>query len=271
MSLAIVTDSMTSFAPGVLERPDVRMVPLTFHFGTEESYRDKVDLTDAEFYSKLEGSKVFPTTAQPAAGEFVETYESLSAYDDLLVLTSSAKISGTYNSAISAADMVDRPVQVMDMRSAEIGSGLILNEVLETIDGGGDLDEALEAARSAIARCRAWFAVGTLEYLQRGGRIGRAQRLAGTALDIRPVLTLEDGEIVPHKRTRGRKRQMSAMIGEIQSAVDNGRPYSLGNANAPEPVAEISRRLGGGEAFSVSISGVIGCHVGPGAYGVAYL
>ena len=271
MTLAVVTDSMTSFAPGVLERPDVRMVPLTFHFGSEESYRDKVDLTDQEFYAKLEGSRVFPTTSQPSAGEFVETYESLTAYDDVLVLTTSSKISGTYNSAVSAADMADRPVEVLDTRSAEIGSGLILNEVLQTIDAGGDLQEALGAARSAISRCRAWFAVGTLEYLQRGGRIGRAQRLAGTALDIRPVLTLDDGEIVPHKRTRGRKRQMSAMIEEIKPAVENGRPYSLGNANAPEPVAEISRRLGGGEAFSVSISGVIGCHVGPGAYGVAYI
>jgi len=271
VTLAVVTDSMTSFAPGVLERPDVRMVPLTFHFGPEESYRDKVDLTDEEFYRKLEGSKVFPTTSQPSAGEFVEAYESLSAYDDLLVLTTSAEISGTYNSAVSAADMADRPVEVLDMRSAEIGSGLILNEVLSVIDGGGDPEEALSAARSAVARCRAWFAVGTLEYLRRGGRIGRAQSLAGTALDIRPVLTLKDGEIVPHKRTRGRKRQMAAMLEEIRPAVENGRPYSLGNANAPEPVAEISRQLGGGEAFSASISGVIGCHVGPGAYGVAHV
>lgn len=271
MTLAVVTDSMTSFAPGVLDRPDVRMVPLTFHFGSEDGYRDKLDLTDEEFYRKLQSSEVFPTTSQPSSGEFVETYESLGAYDDVLVLTTSAKISGTYNSAVSAADMLDRPVEVLDMRSAEIGSGLILNEVLEVIDGGGDLEEALSTARSAIARCRAWFAVGTLEYLQRGGRIGRAQRLAGTALDIRPVLTLEDGEIVPHKRTRGRKRQMAAMLEEIKPAVDNGRPYSLGHADAPEPVAEISRQLGGGEAFSVSISGVIGSHVGPGAYGVAYL
>lgn len=271
MTLAVVTDSMTSFAPGVLERPDVRMVPLSFHFGTEESYRDKVDLSNEEFYGKLESSKVFPTTSQPSAGEFVETYESLGAYDDVLVLTTSAKISGTYNSAVSAADMVDRPVEVRDMKSAEIGSGLILNEVLQTIDGGGDLQEALGAARSAISRCRAWFAVGTLEYLQRGGRIGRARRLAGTALDIRPVLALQDGEIVPHKRTRGRKRQMNAIFEEIKPAVDNGRPYSLGHANAPEPIAELSRRLGGGEAFSASISGVIGCHVGPGAYGVAHI
>lgn len=271
MTLAVVTDSMTSFAPGVLDRPDVRIVPLTFHFGTEESYRDKVDLSEEEFYRKLGESKIYPTTAQPSAGEFLETYESLSAYDDVLVLTTSAKISGTHNSAVSAADMVDRPVEVLDTRSAEIGSGLILNEVLEAIDGGGDLQEALGAARNAISRCRAWFAVGTLEYLQRGGRIGRAQRLAGSALDIRPVLALEDGEIVPHKRTRGRKRQMSAMLEEIKPAVENGRPYSLGNANAPEPVAELSRQLGGGEEFSSSISGVIGCHVGPGAYGVAHI
>lgn len=271
MTVAVVTDSMTSFAPGVLERPDVRMVPLTYHFGPEESYRDKVDLTYEEFYQRLEGSKVFPTTSQPAAGAFLEAYESLAAYDDVLVLTTSAKISGTHNSAVSAAEMADRPVEVVDMRSAEIGSGLILNEALQAIDEGGSLQEALDAVRPAIQRCRAWFAVGTLEYLQRGGRIGRAQRLAGTALDIRPVLTLEAGEIAPHKRTRGRKRQMSAMLQKIQPAADNGRPYSLGHTNAEAPMQELARQLGGRESFSASISGVIGCHVGPGAYGVAHL
>lgn len=271
MSLAIITDSMTSFAPGVLERPDVKMVPLTYHFGASESYRDKVDLTEDEFYRKLEGSRVFPTTSQPSAGEFVEAYESLETYDELLVLTSSAKISGTHESAVSAASMVDRPVEVLDMKSAEIGSGLIFNEALKVIDGGGDLKETIEAVRPAIQRCRAWFAVGTLEYLQKGGRIGRGQRLAGSALDIRPVLTLEDGEIVPHKRTRGRRRQMAAMLEQIKPAVANGRPYSLGHANAPDAVTELSRQLGGGESFSASISGVIGCHVGPGAYGVAHL
>ncbi len=112
MTTAIVTDSTTSLAPEVLERPDVRMVPLTFHFGSEETYRDKVEMSNEEFYERLRDSDVFPTTSQPPAGAFVEAYEALDAYDDILVLTLSRKFSGTYDSAVAAAGMVERPVEV---------------------------------------------------------------------------------------------------------------------------------------------------------------
>ena len=103
MTTAIVTDSTTSLSPEVLERPDVRMVPLSFHFGANETYTDKADLTDEEFYEKLHEVEEFPTTSQPPAGAFVEAYESLRAYDDILVLTISRKLSGTYDSAVAAA------------------------------------------------------------------------------------------------------------------------------------------------------------------------
>ncbi len=121
MTTAVVTDSTTSLAPGVLERPDFRMVPLTFHFGPDESYTDKIDMSNKEFYERLRDSDDFPTTAQPPVGAFVEAYESLSAYDDILVLTLSRKLSGTYDSASQAAEMVDRRVEVLDTRSAEMG------------------------------------------------------------------------------------------------------------------------------------------------------
>ena len=139
MTTAIVTDSTTSLSPEILERPDVRMVPLSFHFGADETYTDKTDLTDAEFYEKLHQADEFPTTSQPPAGAFVEAYESLSAYDDILVLTISRELSGTYDSAVAAADMVDARVEVLDTRSAEMGAGLILLEALQTIDNGGRL------------------------------------------------------------------------------------------------------------------------------------
>lgn len=270
MTVAIVTDSMTSLPAGVRERQDVRMVPLTFHFGTE-SFVDKVDMSNEDFYRKLKESSVFPKTSQPSAGAFVEAYEGLDAYDDILVLTTSKKISGTHESAVAAAGMVDRPVEVRDMKSAEMGSGLILLEALEVLDGGGDFREVLQAAEAAIARCKAFFAVSTLEYLQKGGRIGRAQRLLGTALDIRPVLTLEDGEVVPHKRARGRKRQVAALAEQLRPAVEAGRAVSLGHVDAPEAVAELAEVSGGRERFIAEIGGVIGSHVGPGAYGVAHL
>jgi DegV family protein with EDD domain len=270
MTTAIVTDSTTSLPKGVRERPNVRVVPLSFSFGLEETFTDKVDLTEADFYEKLQKSSVFPTTSQPPIGAFVEAYESLPAYDNVLVLTLSSKLSGTYDSAVSASGMVDRPVEVVDTKSAEIGSGLILLEAMRVVDGGGTFEEVKRAVEAAIRRCRVLFAVGTLEYLEKSGRIGRAQRLLGTALDIRPVLSVEDGEVVPHKRARGRRRQMAVILEEAKPAAEAGRPLAYGHVNAPEPLAELREALGKG-SFAAEIGGVVGSHLGPGAYGVAFL
>lgn len=271
MTTAIVTDSTTSLVPGMLERPDVRVVPLTFHFGPEESYLDKVELSNAEFYERLREADEFPTTSQPPAGAFVEAYEDLEAYDDILVLTISSKLSGTYESAATAAGMVERPVEVVDTQSAELGSGLILREALRVIDDGGEFHEAKRAAEAAARRVEVFVAVGTLEYLAKSGRIGRAQRLVGTALDIRPVLKLEDGEILPFKRTRGRKRQMSTIVEQLEPAAAAGKTMFFGHVDAAESLSELAEQLGVEEKFVAEIGGVVGCHVGPGAYGVACL
>lgn len=271
MTTAVVTDSTTSLSPEILERPDVRMVPLSFHFGADETYTDKTDLTDAEFYEKLNQAEEFPTTSQPPAGAFVEAYESLAAYDDILVLTISRELSGTYDSAVAAADMVDARVEVLDTRSAEMGTGLILLEALQTIDNGGDFDEARRAAERAMAGVRIFFAVGTLEYLAKSGRIGRAQRLVGTALNVRPVLKIEDGQVVPHKRARGRNRQMAAIVDEVQPAVEAGKTLYLGHVAAREQLDELCGKLGVKDPRVANIGGVVGSHVGPGAYGLAYL
>ncbi len=271
MATAIVTDSTTSLPDGVGERSDVRVVPLTFGFGPDETYTDKVDLSNAEFYEKLKTSSRFPTTSQPPIGAFVEAYESLDAYDEVLVLTLSSKLSGTYESALSAAGMVDRPVEVIDTKTAEMGSGLILLEALRISDEGGSFEDLKGAAEEAVRRCGIFFAVGTLEYLEKSGRIGRAQRLLGTALDIRPVLRLEDGEVVPHKRARGRKRQMAAIADEVKPLVESGRQIAYGQVNAPDALTELRGLLGTEGRFVSEIGGVVGSHVGPGAYGVAYL
>ena len=271
MTTAIVTDSTTSLPPGALERPDLRVVPLSFHFGPDESYRDKIDMSNEEFYERLIAADEFPTTSQPAPGVFVEAYEALDAYDNILVLTLSRKVSGTYDSAASAAETVEKPVEVLDTKSAEMGSGLILREALREIDEGGQFKDVRRAAETAIGHIQVLFAVGTLEYLAKSGRIGRARRLVGTALDIRPVLRMEDGEVVPHKRTRGRRRQMAALVDEVKPAAQAGGPLYFGHVGAPELVSELAERLGVEQELVAEIGGVVGSHVGPGAYGVAYL
>jgi DegV family protein with EDD domain len=228
-------------------------------------------MSNAEFYDRLYAADEFPTTSQPAPGAFAEAFEALEAYDHILVLTLSRKFSGTYDSAVSAAGTVDRPVEVIDTRSAEMGSGLILLEALRVVDEGGDFKEVRRAAEAAIDRCNVLFAVGTLEYLAKSGRLGRARRLVGAAFDIRPVLRIEDGEVVPRKRTRGRKRQMATIVEEVKGAAEAGHPLYFGHIAAPELLSELAENIGVEEKLVAEIGGVVGAHVGPGAYGVAYL
>ena len=261
MTTAIVTDSTTSLPEEVREYPNVRVVPLTFSFGPKETYTDKSELSNAHFYEKLENATAFPTTSQPPPGAFVEAYESLHAYDDILVLTLSRKLSGTYDSALTAAGMVDRPIEVVDTKSAEMGSGLILLEALSVIDEGGDFEDVKRAVEAAVRRCKILFAVGTLEYLEKSGRIGRAQRLLGTALDLRPVLRVENGEVVPHKRARGRKRQMAALLEEAKPAAEAGRPLAYGHVRAWDTLSELRTELGVKGRFVSEIGGVVGSHV----------
>ena len=271
MTVAVVTDSTTSLPPEIRRRPDIRVVPLSFHFGPGEDYTDKVDMSNEEFYEKLRTAEEFPTTSQPPAGAFVEAYESLTAYDDILVLTLSGELSGTYESAVTAAGMVDRPVEVRDTRSAEMGSGLVLLETLEALDSGGGLEDALRAAEAAIRNVEVFVAVGTLEYLAKSGRIGRAQRLVGTALNVRPVLILQDGVISPYKRTRGRKRQMNTIIELVRPALEKGKTPYFGHVAAPDALDDIFAALGIEDPKVAEIGGVVGSHVGPETYSVAYL
>lgn len=271
MTTAIVTDSTTSLQPEVRERPDLRVVPLSFHFGAEETYLDKVDMTDREFYERLREAEEFPTTSQPPAGAFVEAYEELSAYDDVLVITISRQLSGTYESATAAQGMVERPVEVLDSRSAEMGSGLIVRAALRAIDEGRDFREVRRAAEEAIRDVEVFFAVGTLEYLHRSGRIGRAQKLFGTALNIRPVLTLVEGTVTPYKRVRGRKKQIAALVEEVKPAIEAGKTPYFGHVDARESLDGLLSELGIEEPLVAEIGGVVGSHVGPGTYGVAFL
>ena len=271
MTTAVVTDSTTSLAPGVLERPDVRVVPLTFHFGEDETYTDKIDMTNEEFYERLRDSDVFPTTAQPSPGAFVEAYEALSDYDDILVLTLSSKFSGTYDSALQAAGMVDRPVQVLDTKSAEMGSGLILLEALALYRRGWGFRRG-QARRRAGDRggeraLRRWHA--GVSGQERAYRKGAASPRHGPRCQAGSEIA--DGEIVPFKRTRGRKRQLATIVEEVRPAAEAGRPLYFGHIAAPELLSELAEQLGVEVKLIAEIGGVVGSHVGLGAYGVAHL
>ncbi|MSQ41071.1 MAG: DegV family protein, partial [Dehalococcoidia bacterium] len=190
MAVHIVTDSTADLPREVVQRLGITVVPLNLHFSTQV-YRDGVDIQAEEFYRRLVTANPLPTTSQPAVGAFVECYQALADTGEPVVsIHVASKLSGTYNSAFQAREQVGTSmfIEVVDSQTASMGLGLIVLAAAEAAAAGASLEEVLHATREAVARTRVLFMVDTLEYLQRGGRIGKAQAFLGSVLNIKPIL-----------------------------------------------------------------------------------
>lgn len=271
---AIVLDSTADFPDAPARHPNWRIVPLYVLFG-EESYRDYVELRPADFYARLRESEVTPTTSQPTPGDFTATYEELAGFERIYSLHLSSKFSGTYESAgLAAAGLDGDRVRTVDTASASLGIAMLALAIQRRLDEG-TTDEAIGELIASFKRdIGLVFTVDTLEYLARGGRIGRAQAWAGELLSVKPILTIAGGEIVPVKRVRGARKAFL----EFQRLFDEGTTDSpslrVGIAHADAPEREDALR---GMVASlrpqaqVEVAGmlgpVVGAHTGPGAVG----
>ena len=273
---AIVYDS-TADLP-VPERDSWRMVPLTVHFGDEE-VRDYVDLTVEEFYARLQSSPDHPRTSQPSPGAFAAVYAELfDTYDHVVSIHISSKLSGTCGSAQAAAREFPGRVTVIDSLNVSMPLALAVLRVQEALDDGvppAELPAVVERARRS---CDCLFSVPTLEYLQRGGRIGRAQALVGSLLGVRPLLAIEEGEVVPAGKVRGADRVLPALVDELvrRSAGHPKIDVAIAHAADPQAAAELERlvraaRDGIRSVRILTLGAVIGAHAGPGALGLAYV
>jgi DegV family protein with EDD domain len=269
---AIVVDSTADFPEAPRRFPNWRVVPLYVLFG-DESYRDYIDLTPDELYARLRTAAELPTTSQPTPGDFLAAYEELGRYERIYSLHISAALSGTYQSATTAAAELGGKVRTIDSESASAAIamlGLAIQRRLER----GTTDEEVEAL---IARCRAnaglIFTVDTLEFLRRGGRIGRASAWAGELLHVKPILTIER-EVVPLKRVRGNQKAMHEFVNAFTSTTQDVPSLKVGIAHADAPDrAEQLRKMVRGERPSAEIElvttlgAVLGAHAGPGTVG----
>ena len=273
--VAIVYDS-TADLP-VPERDSWRMVPLTVHFGDDE-HRDHVDLAPAAFYDLLQTSPQHPRTSQPSPGAFVAAYRDLLAtHDHVLSIHLSSKLSGTVRSAQAAAAEVPGRVTVIDSLLVSMPLALAVVRAQAALDAGADPADipALLAADRQRSACL--FCVPTLEYLQRGGRIGRAQALVGGLLGVRPILAVEDGEVVPVAKVRGADRVLPALVDELVRRAAPHPEIDVAIAHASDP-AQAERleallraaRPGIRSLRVLELGAVIGAHTGPGAVGAAY-
>jgi DegV family protein with EDD domain len=271
-SVAIVTDSTADLPPELTRSRAITVVPLTLNFDGQ-SLLDGVDIRPGEFYRRLHSVTSHPTTSQPSPGRFVEVYSSLLADHDAVVsIHISQKLSGTYESARQAAGMTDpQRVRVIDSELVSMSLGLITLAASSLAAGGanaGAIEAEIIGMRSSV---QTYFSVATLEFLRRGGRIGRASALLGSVLQVKPVLCIRDGLVTPLERVRTFERALNRIV-ELTREIDRGHGVCVivGHADAEADAERIGRELDSvAETLMIQPLGpVVGAHAGPGVVGV---
>lgn len=271
---AVVLDSVSDYPEAPARFPNMRVVPLYVRFG-DDTYRDYVDITSEEFYEKLRVSPVMPSTSQPTPQDFVAAYEGLAAYERIYSLHVSSKVSGTFQSAeLAAQEIGGDKVRLVDTLTASLAIALLAHAVQRRLARGTTDDEIDALVRRFHEAAGVLFTVETLDFLQRGGRIGKARALAGSLLNVRPILSVDDGVVAPVARVRGRQKALAEFERRFADATADapGLRVAIAHANAPEWVGEISElvwrvRPSAEIEFTSALGAVVGTHAGPGAVG----
>ena len=271
---AIVVDSTADFPDAQDHHPNWRVVPLYVNFGTE-SYKDGVDLTAAQFYERLRTSPDLPTTSQPTPGDFLAAYEELGSYERILSVHIASNLSGTFQSAGTAAQQLgDGRVRTIDSESASVATAMLATAIQRRLERG-TTDEEVDALVGRYLREHGLlFTVDTLEFLARGGRIGRARAFAGQLMNVKPILSIRDGEVIPVKRVRGNRKAFQEFVDAVKEQTQDvpGLRVGIAHADAPERMAEIEKmvrdlRPQATIEMETMLGAVIGAHAGPGTVG----
>jgi DegV family protein with EDD domain len=271
---AIVVDSTADF-PEARERfPSWRVVPLYVRFG-DESYRDYVELGPDEFYARLRAAEETPSTSQPTPGDFLAAYEELAGFERILSVHIAGKLSGTIESARAAArELGGDTVRVLDSQSASAAIAMLALAIQRRLERGTSDEEVDALVERYRQEAGLLFTVDTLEFLARGGRIGRARAWAGELLNIKPILTIQEGEVVPVKRVRGNRKAFLEFETAFTGATGDVPSLRVGIAHAEAPeraeaLAQMVRRTRPAAELEVvtALGPVVGAHAGPGTVG----
>ena len=271
---AIVVDSTADFPDAQDHYPNWRVVPLYVNFGTD-SYKDGVDLTAAQFYERLRTSPELPTTSQPTPGDFLAAYEELGSYERILSVHIAANLSGTSQSAgTAAAELGDDRVRTIDSESASVATAMLATSIQRRLERGTTDEEIDTLVERYLREHGLLFTVDTLEFLARGGRIGRAKAFAGQLMNVKPILSIRDGEVIPVKRVRGNRKAFQEFVDAVTEQTQDvpGLRIGIAHADAPERMAEIEKmvrdlRPQATIEMETMLGAVIGAHAGPGTVG----
>lgn len=271
---ALVLDSTADFPDAQIRFPNMRVVPLYVRFG-ERSFRDYVELDPHGFYNRLKSASELPTTSQPTPQDFLSTYSALDEYERIYSLHISAKLSGTFQSASLAADELggDR-IRLVDTESASIGIGMLALAIQDLLERGTTDEEIDALVADYRERAGILFTVDTLEFLAKGGRIGRAKALMGSLLNVKPILAIQEGEVVPLTRARGRAKAFEEFRRRFEDATSDGPGLAVGiaHAEAEDAVEQLrtlvlAARPQADIRMVTSLGAVVGTHAGPGTVG----
>jgi DegV family protein with EDD domain len=276
MKLAIVTDSTCDLRAEELERLDVRAVPLYVNFkGT--MHRDWIEITPRDIVEGVKAGADLPTTSQPSPQDFERAYQEVAeaGAERILTITISSEFSGTFQSANIATGASTIPVTVYDSRAASMGIGNLVRIAAELRDEGAELDAIVAELDRVRATLLVLFSVDTLDFLLKGGRVSRASALLGGLLNIKPILTVTDGKIVPFGKVRGTKKAIAELVTQFQAhaeAHEGTMVVDFLHCQDPEAAERLKQAMAGaGVRFTTGVSyeigAVIAAHVGPGTFG----
>jgi DegV family protein with EDD domain len=276
MPVKIVTDSVADIPNDIVQELDITVIPVLLRFG-EETFRDGIDITNDQFYERLAKSDVMPTTSVPSLDLYARTYARLAEEtDEILVIMVSSKLSGLCNAARQSADLIESNcrIEVVDSGCAVMSQGFIVIEAAKAARAGSSLNEILEQIERNKARVDMRAAFDTLEYLKRGGRIGRAQAFMGSVLRVNPIITLKDGVVEPVGRTRSRSKAIDALF-DFAASYSHIEGLAVEGAACPQDVEKMVERLGAifpkEKILRSRTTPVIATHTGPGLLLVAVL
>ena len=274
--IKIVTDSTAYLPEEVVQRYGIQVIPLNVLFG-ERTYKEGLDLSYEQFYQMLAQAKNLPTTSQPAVGEFYELYSKLvQDGSEVISIHISSKLSGTIDSALMACkELPEASISVVDSLSTAVGLELMVIAAAEAVAAGQSRAKVVAMLEQMVRETRLFFVVDTLEYLQKGGRIGGAAALVGTLLNVKPILHLKDGRIEPLSKVRTKRKAVKELLGLMVEEMGSEEPVriAVGHAVALKEgqslLEKAQSRLNCTVSYLAQIGPVIGTHTGPGALGLA--
>jgi len=269
MTVKIVTDSTSDLSPELVQQLGIIVVPVYLRFG-DEVYRDGVVISQDEFYQKLVESPVHPSTTQPTPADFADVYSKLSREtDEIISIQITSKLSGTYNSALQGRELVTGScrIEVVDSLSGSMGLGLVAMAAARLAEAGESLEGVMDEIRQAIPQIRLLGLLDTLKYLLRGGRIGKAKALLGSVLNVKPLITMRDGEIVPAGQARTRSKGIERLFDFVKIAL-NIQELAIVHSTTPDEAGSLKERIASifdkRHIHIARLGPALGVHFGPG-------